>query len=108
MEYIPNTLAEVVTYNLNEESALTLVHNLLLCLKYIHSANVVHRDLKPENILITSDCTVKICDFGFARSIRAVSSKSVEQRKQRDMSPCAFTRFYRPPEVILCRKDYDE
>jgi serine/threonine protein kinase len=81
MEYIPNTLAEVVTYNLNEESALTLVYNLLLCLKYIHSANVVHRDLKPENILITSDCEVKICDFGFARSIRAVSSEDAKHRK---------------------------
>jgi len=35
----------------------------------MHSANVLHRDLKPANILINEDCTVKICDFGLARSI---------------------------------------
>lgn len=101
MEYIPNTLAEVVTLNLNEESAITLVYNLLLCMKYIHSANVVHRDLKPHNILITSECTVKICDFGFARSVKPPKATRTMHKRARPMSPLAFTRFYRPPEVIL-------
>lgn len=101
MEYIPNTLAEVVTMNLNEESAVILVYNLLQCLRFLHSANILHRDLKPDNILITADCTVKICDFGFARSIKPPKSKHESHKKTRPMSPAAFTRFYRPPEVIL-------
>jgi serine/threonine protein kinase len=108
MEYIPNTLAEVVTLNLSEDSAVTLVYNLLLCMQYLHSANVVHRDLKPQNILITSDCTVKICDFGFARSTKAPKGKLPGNKRALPMSPVAFTRFYRPPEVILKRKDYDQ
>jgi mitogen-activated protein kinase 1/3 len=44
----------------------------LVGLKYIHSADVLHRDLKPANVLINEDCTVKICDFGLARSIEGI------------------------------------
>jgi mitogen-activated protein kinase 1/3 len=42
--------------------------------KYLHSANVLHRDLKPANILVNEDCSVKICDFGLARSIAGIES----------------------------------
>jgi mitogen-activated protein kinase 1/3 len=44
--------------------------------KYLHSANVLHRDLKPANVLVNEDCSVKICDFGLARSISGVESAS--------------------------------
>jgi len=50
----------------------TLVYNILVGLKYIHSADVLHRDLKPANVLINEDCSVKICDFGLARSIEGI------------------------------------
>jgi mitogen-activated protein kinase 1/3 len=50
----------------------TLVYGILVGLKYIHSADVLHRDLKPANVLINEDCTVKICDFGLARSIEGI------------------------------------
>jgi len=49
-----------------------LVYNILLGLRYIHSADVLHRDLKPANVLINEDCSVKICDFGLARSIEGI------------------------------------
>ncbi|KAG1368113.1 Mitogen-activated protein kinase 3 [Cocos nucifera] len=41
---------------------------LLRGLKYIHSANILHRDLKPGNLLVNSNCDLKICDFGLART----------------------------------------
>lgn len=46
-----------------------LMYNLLLAIKFLHSAGIMHRDIKPSNILITQDCNIKICDFGFARNV---------------------------------------
>lgn len=34
----------------------------------VHEQHVLHRDLKPDNVLISNDGTVKLTDFGLARS----------------------------------------
>jgi mitogen-activated protein kinase 1/3 len=63
----------------------------MLCgLKYVHSADVIHRDLKPANILLNEDCSVKICDFGLARSIAGI--KTVEQIKNEIKSEKEMTK----------------
>ena len=55
----------------------TIIYNLLCSIKYLHESNVLHRDLKPANVLINEDCTVKLCDYGLARSISGIESADV-------------------------------
>ena len=42
---------------------------------------VIHRDLKPANILVNEDCSVKLCDYGLARSITGVESAEMILKK---------------------------
>jgi len=75
-----------------------ILYQVLLGLKYMHSANVIHRDLKPSNILINEDCEVKICDFGLARGV-------VEEDEDL-LTEYVVTRWYRAPEVICAARKY--
>lgn len=60
-------------------------------LEYIfHDFNFL-QDLKPSNIVVKSDCTLKILDFGLARTAGTTFM----------MTPYVVTRYYRAPEVIL-------
>jgi len=65
--------------------------------------------LKPANILVNSQCQVKLCDFGLARTLNLESDEDAAKAKykKRPLSPVAFTRWYRPPEVILQNREYD-
>lgn len=42
----------------------------------MHESKVIHRDLKPANILVNEDCSVKLCDYGLARSLAGVQESS--------------------------------
>ena len=43
-------------------------------LGYAHSARIVHRDVKPANVRILDDGTVKVMDFGIAKSLQSDSN----------------------------------
>ncbi|AFZ80232.1 mitogen-activated protein kinase 2, putative [Theileria equi strain WA] len=53
---------------LNENHIRMLIYNLLSGVHYLHSVGIYHRDLKPANCLVNRDCSIKICDFGLART----------------------------------------
>ena len=79
----------------------SFVHQILVGLKYIHSANVLHRDLKPGNLLVNADCELKICDFGLARGF------SIDpERNAGFLTEYVATRWYRAPEIMLSFQSY--
>lgn len=105
----------------------TLLYNLLVGLRYLHSAGIYHRDLKPANCLVNQDCSVKICDFGLSRAIgveeqphlqalpntprgTGESALRVPQtlKMKRQLTGHVVTRWYRAPELILLQETYTE
>ena len=62
----------------------SIVYDILCGLKYLHKASIIHRDLKPGNILINDDCTVQICDFGLARSVKGIQIDEEEHQEETD------------------------
>ncbi|XP_077599135.1 mitogen-activated protein kinase 15 [Stigmatopora nigra] len=74
-----------------------VMYQLLKAVKYLHSGNVIHRDQKPSNVLVDSDCVVKLCDFGLARSL----TQDQEDRCNPALTEYVATRWYRAPEILL-------
>lgn len=97
------------TYVLNEKHIRFIALNMLTAVHYLHSQGIVHRDLKPANVLINSQCNVKLCDFGLARTLRqkTTDDPKICKTRQRPMSPRVGSRFYRAPELILKDPNYD-
>jgi serine/threonine protein kinase len=87
---------------------------------------VIHRDIKPENILLNSAGILKLCDFGFARTMHPSSAASSGGSGGREAgsggvcggggspggtggqrySEYVATRWYRSPELLLGAGQY--
>ncbi|XP_053317587.1 cyclin-dependent kinase-like 2 [Spea bombifrons] len=59
---------------------------------FCHNHNIIHRDIKPENILVSHSGVVKVCDFGFARTLAAPGEVYTDY---------VATRWYRAPELLV-------
>ncbi|MGQ0736337.1 MAG: protein kinase domain-containing protein [Acidobacteriota bacterium] len=53
--------------------ALATARQIALALEAAHEQGIVHRDLKPSNVRIRSDGTVKVLDFGLAKTVAGAS-----------------------------------
>lgn len=76
----------------SEHECAQIMRQLLSCISYLHSINVVHRDLKPENILFDEKSdfmNIKLIDFG-----------SAEFFSKKPLSESIGTPYYVPPEVL--------
>ncbi|KAK2954222.1 putative Cyclin-dependent kinase 3 [Blattamonas nauphoetae] len=105
-EYLPLDLRHCLESSSNEDSQpsfskqiiKSFAFQLLKGVAYCHSHGIIHRDLKPQNILLDDLGTIKIGDFGLARSFSIPT---------RAYSHDVVTLWYRPPEILLGSDKYD-
>ena len=69
-EYCP--FGDLSNFLLENKQKLTIpeiqyiIAQIIICLEYLSTKNIVHRDIKPENFLITENFNLKLIDFGTA------------------------------------------
>ncbi|XP_031440531.1 cyclin-dependent kinase-like 2 isoform X2 [Clupea harengus] len=68
------------------------LYQILRALNYCHQHNIIHRDVKPENVLVSQQGVVKLCDFGFARTLALPGEAYTDY---------VATRWYRAPELLV-------
>lgn len=72
MTYIPgSTLKALVEKNgaIPEREAILFSVQICSALSAAHKRGIIHRDIKPHNVLLDDDHTVKVTDFGIAKSL---------------------------------------
>lgn len=65
---------------------------LLKAIAFCHSRRILHRDLKLQNLLVNKDGTIKLADFGLARSMALPPRNCTKE---------VVTLWYRAPELLL-------
>jgi serine/threonine protein kinase len=79
---------------------LEIARQITAALGEAHKRGIVHRDIKPGNIMISSSGTVKVLDFGLAKSfLRAPDDATEVVISARDV--VAGTTPYMSPEQLL-------
>jgi beta-lactam-binding protein with PASTA domain len=71
MEYVAGrTLKQIMTDSapLPPGDAIAFARQTLDGLAAAHAMGIVHRDIKPQNLIVRDDGTLKVADFGVARS----------------------------------------
>ncbi|XP_024144381.1 cyclin-dependent kinase-like 2 isoform X2 [Oryzias melastigma] len=96
-EFVDRTLLNDLEQNpsgLDLDTARQYLYQILRATDFCHQQNVIHRDIKPENILISHTGVVKLCDFGFARTMTSPPESAV-------YTDYVATRWYRAPELLV-------
>jgi len=72
LEYVPGqTLAELLAQgHIELQEALSIGCSIAEGLATAYERGIIHRDLKPSNVKITPDGTVKVLDFGIAKTLK--------------------------------------
>ncbi|CAD8164080.1 unnamed protein product [Paramecium pentaurelia] len=92
-QFVDRNLLELLEERktLDQNSIKRVILQLVLAVHTCHSVGIAHRDIKPENLLIDNELNLKLCDFGFARTIQS----------QEQLTDYVATRWYRSPELLI-------
>lgn len=103
-ELVETDLTAVIRVNLlHREHQRYLTYQLLRAVAQLHAKGIIHRDLKPANVFVSSDCSIKVGDFGLARTFQCASTAEDEFLNFTDY---IATRWYRSPEILVRSKAY--
>jgi serine/threonine-protein kinase len=97
MEYLQGqTLGTLMreVHPLPERDAVKIASRICEAIDYMHSHGIIHRDLKPQNIMICNDGSIRIMDFGIAKSLKMRRLTFV------GFSPSMGTPDYMAPEQV--------
>ena len=72
-EYIDNE--RVLTW----KDSVHFIIQVLRALQHAHDKGIVHRDIKPQNIMLFTDGTIKVMDFGIAKSAKEQAYTATDQ-----------------------------
>lgn len=89
MEYLDGiTLRDHIAKKgkLSQQETLKLLAPVMESLKKIHEQGLIHRDISPDNIMLTGK-RVKLLDFGAARNISMMGSKSLSVQLKPGYAP---------------------
>ena len=81
---------------MEEEDLNTFFGQMLSAVGYIHSKGYIHRDIKPSNFMVTAEGTVKLFDFGIAKSLGPES----QEHTATGTSQVLGTPLYMSPEQV--------
>ena len=82
MEYIDGiTLREYMENEkvLTWKDSVHFIIQVLRALQHAHDKGIVHRDIKPQNIMLFTDGTIKVMDFGIAKSAKEQAYTATDQ-----------------------------
>ncbi|KAG5260627.1 hypothetical protein AALO_G00294620 [Alosa alosa] len=94
-EFVDRNLLDELEFHssgLEKSRCRAYLYQILRALSYCHQHNIIHRDVKPENVLVSQQGVVKLCDFGFARTLALPGEAYTDY---------VATRWYRAPELLV-------
>ncbi|XP_053392874.1 cyclin-dependent kinase-like 2 isoform X7 [Mercenaria mercenaria] len=94
-EFVDHTVLdelEKCPNGLDETTCRKILWQVLKGIEFCHANHIIHRDIKPENILVSKNGVVKLCDFGFARTLAQPGEIYTDY---------VATRWYRAPELLV-------